>query len=107
PALLLEAAKSLSAQDLQLSRRALLASLSALQAASHCAEGVTGAQIGDVALASLEIGAGDPNIDSLLRGVATTFARDYATAVPVLRSALVTFQQMPTEGIAEWRDIGL
>jgi DNA-binding CsgD family transcriptional regulator len=106
PALLLEAAKSLSPLELQLSRRALLASLSALQAASHCAEGATGVQIGEMALASLEHGAGDPTIDSLLRGVASVYARDYQTAVTALRSALVTFQQMPAESIAEWRDIG-
>jgi DNA-binding CsgD family transcriptional regulator len=102
PALLLEAAKSLAPFSPELSRRALLASFNALMSVYQCAEGTTGGEIGKVALSALQGGGGESTVDSLLRGVASSFVCDYAKAAAALRLSLATFEKMSAEEITEW-----
>jgi DNA-binding CsgD family transcriptional regulator len=106
PALLLEAAKSFAPLNPELSRRALLASFSALLSASQCAEGTTGGEIGEVALAALSDVEEDSTIDSLLRGVASSFVSDYPEATSALRRSLATLRQMSAAEITEWFYLG-
>lgn len=102
PALLLEAAKSLAPLSPELSRRAFLASFSALMSVAQFVEGTTGKEIGEAALIALDQGEREPTVDSLLRGLASFFARDYRLAASALRNSLITFEQMSAEEITEW-----
>ena len=106
PALLLEAAKSLAPLNPELSHRALLASFNALLSAYQCAEGTTGTEIGEVALIALDGGGGDSTVDSLLRGVASSFVRDFGEAAQALRRALATCEQMSVDEMTEWYYFG-
>ena len=106
PAMLLEAAKSLAPLNPELSRRALLASFGTLQSVLQCAEGATGAEIGEVALSALGEVRTESTVDSLLRGMASSFVRDYSDAAPALRRALSTFEKMSVEEITEWHFFG-
>ncbi len=106
PALLLEAAKSLAPLSPELSRRALLASFNALMSVYQCAEGTTGDEIARVALTALERAGREPTVDSLLRGVASSFVCDSAEAAKALRRALATFEGMSAEEITEWYYVG-
>ena len=106
PALLLEAAKSLAPLNPQLSHRALLASFNALLSAYQCAEGTTGAEIGQVALIALGGSGGESTVDSLLRGVASSFVCNYEESASALRRALATCEQMSAEEITEWYYVG-
>jgi hypothetical protein len=106
PALLLEAAKSLAPLSTELSRRALLASFCALLSAYQCAEGTTGGEIGEVALSALEGVDSESTVDSLLRGMASSFVCDYREAASALRRSLATFEQMSAEEMTEWYYVG-
>jgi DNA-binding CsgD family transcriptional regulator len=106
PGLLLNAAKSLSPINAELSREALLASMHSMLGAFHCAEGTTGREIGEAALIALEDANGDSTIDSLLRGLASAFVCEYPRAVQALRPALETFQRLSAEEISEWPYFG-
>ena len=102
PALLLKAAKSLVRLDAELSRRALLGSLNAMLTAYQCADGTTGREIGETALAVLGDGGEESTVDSLIRGVASAFVCEYAEAVPALAFLLATFERMSADEINEW-----
>jgi DNA-binding CsgD family transcriptional regulator len=106
PALLLEAAKSLAPLSPDLSRRALLASFSALLSVQQFAEGTTGEEIGKTALSALQEGGRETTVDSLLRGMASMFVFDFQQAASALRHSLATFEQMSAEEITEWYYVG-
>jgi DNA-binding CsgD family transcriptional regulator len=106
PALLLEAANTLAPLNPELSRRALLSSLSALLTVLQCTEGTTGRDIGLVALRALEASGTESTVDSLLGGLASALVRDDEEAAPALRRSLATFEKMSAEEITQWHHIG-
>ena len=103
----MEAAKSLAPLSPELSRRALLASFSALMSVYQCAEGTTGDEIGR---------GGTDRTRGRRQGVDRRFAaagsgieRSSATtaeAASALRRALATFEEMSAEEITEWYYVG-
>ena len=107
PALLLHAGLSLASLDAALSREVLLASLCSILSVYQSAAGITGREIGEAALRALEEGDEVSVVDSLLRGVASAFVCDYPEAVPALRSALSTFEQMSPTEVAKWNLVGI
>ena len=102
PAVLLQAARSLAPLSEELSRRALLTSFNTWLSVGQCAHGLTGADIAKTTLIALDEGPGEPVVDSLLLGLASSYAHDYSQAASALSDALVVFKNMSAEEITEW-----